>query len=152
MDKIADATNSKIFILDTKECVNEFGASFSRKLSAGGLIIATSGTLGFCIFLGVDGCIHDGWIYTSNYKKNIRPAFLFYVINDFRRHLNNLSYGAAIQNINTNIIRNLSVLAPSEELLDRFYISVEPIHKLILNKILKSKTLKQTRDRLLTPA
>ena len=148
--KIADATNSKMFILDTKECVNEFGASFSRKLSAGGLIIATSGTLGFCIFLGVEGCIHDGWIYTSNYKKNIRPAFLFYVINDFRRHLNNLSYGAAIQNINTNIIRNLSVFVPSEELLDRFYISVEPIHKLILNKILKSKTLKQTRDRLLT--
>jgi len=45
--KIADATKSGKFLYDTKEKVNEFGASFSRHLPAGSLIIAASGTLGY---------------------------------------------------------------------------------------------------------
>ena len=63
--KIADATASGKFLFETKEHVNEYGASFSRYLDEGSLIIATSGTLGFCVLLGVKGCVHDGWLYRT---------------------------------------------------------------------------------------
>ena len=53
--KIADATASGKYIYETKEHVNEYGASFSRKLKPESLIIAASGTLGFPKFLGVEG-------------------------------------------------------------------------------------------------
>ncbi len=148
--KIADATASKMFIYKTKEYVNNLGASFSRKLPKGSLIIATSGTLGFCILLGVEGCVHDGWMYLSGYKKNIKPSYMYYVINSLREHLNNLSYGAAIQNINTGILKKLPVFVPSKHVLDNFYTHVEAMHSVIFSIGEKNLLLRQTRDRLLT--
>jgi type I restriction enzyme S subunit len=72
--KIADATKSGKYLYETKQKVNEYGASFSRLLPKGSLIIAASGTLGYTQLLGVDGCIHDGWLYLINFngiEKNI---------------------------------------------------------------------------------
>jgi hypothetical protein len=66
--KIADATKSGKFLYETKEKVNEYGASFSRLLPKGSLIIAASGTLGYVQMLGVDGCIHDGWLHLKLQK------------------------------------------------------------------------------------
>ena len=66
--KIADATSSVKVIYKTKEYVNAYGASFSRLLPIDSLIVAASGTLGFPMFLGVEGCIHDGWLYFKSYN------------------------------------------------------------------------------------
>lgn len=148
--QIADATASKMFLYETKEYVNDLGASFSRKLPKGSLIIATSGTLGFCIFLGVEGCVHDGWMYLAEYKKNVKASFLYYVINYYQEHLNNLSYGAAIQNINTEIIRRLPLILPADEVLINFYSVIEPIHEKIDALGKANNIIKQTRDRFST--
>ncbi|MGB0839183.1 MAG: restriction endonuclease subunit S, partial [Chitinophagales bacterium] len=42
--KIADATASHIFIYQTKQYINEYGASFSRKLPIDSIVVAASGT------------------------------------------------------------------------------------------------------------
>lgn len=147
--KIADATASSKFVLETKEYVNEFGASFSRYLEEDSLIIATSGTLGFCMFLGIKGCIHDGWLYTYGYKNGIKPTYLYFKINSLKEYFDNMSYGAAIQNINTEILRKTPILIPSEDILNRFYSIITPIdneHKILLQK---NQLLQQTRDLLL---
>lgn len=112
--KIADATSSGKYIYKTKEHVNEYGASFSRKLKPNTLIIAASGTLGFPKFLGCEGCIHDGWMYFSYIKtKIIEPDYLYYCLITLRGYYNNLSYGAAIQNINTPIVKKTRVELPT---------------------------------------
>lgn len=147
--KIADATASKMYIYKTKEYVNDFGASFSRKLPKGSLIIATSGTLGFSMFLGVEGCIHDGWMYLLNYTKGFTPEFMFYVINANKAYLNNMSYGAAIQNINTQIIREIPTPKPDIKTLEKFSELINPIHSQIDLLSKKNEVLKQTRDLLL---
>jgi len=148
--KIADATASTKFIIETKEYVNEYGASFSRFLDEGSLIIATSGTLGFCIFLGVRGCVHDGWLYTAEYKKNIKPQFLYFVINSLTEYFNNLSYGAAIQNINTDILRNTPLFIPNQKVLNKFYSIIQPMDNQIKNLLNQNNLLTTTRDRLLS--
>ncbi len=113
--KIADATASGKYIYETKEHVNEFGASFSRYLDEGSLIIAASGvSLGQIKFLGVKGCIHDGWLYTSNFKKElIVKEFLYYFLIYYSEAFHNFSSGAAIQNINTDILRKTVIKLPS---------------------------------------
>ncbi len=52
--------------------MNEYGASFSRLLPKGSLIIAASGTLGYTQLLGVEGCVHDGWLYLADFKDVVR--------------------------------------------------------------------------------
>jgi len=112
--KIADATASGKYIYETNEHVNEFGASFSRYLDKGSLIIAASGvSLGQIKFLGVKGCIHDGWLYTSNFKDElINKEFLYYFLIYYSEGFHNFSSGAAIQNINTDILRKTIIALP----------------------------------------
>lgn len=109
--KIADATASGKYLYKTKQYVNEYGASFSRKLKPGSLIIAASGTLGYTQFLGVEGCVHDGWLYFVELK-DIDKEYLYYTLQWMRQHFFNQAYGAAIQNINTDILRNTEIPYP----------------------------------------
>lgn len=111
--KVADATASGKYLYETKLCVNKYGASYSRLLPAGSLIICTSGTLGLPIILGVDGCIHDGWLYTNNYK-GLDPEFFYYFLQTQRDYFASVAYGAAIQNINTEILRSTEIRLPPE--------------------------------------
>jgi type I restriction enzyme, S subunit len=109
--KIADATASGKFIHKTNQHVNEYGASFSRKLKPGSLIFPASGTLGIPRFLGVEACIHDGWLYFSEYR-GISPDWLYYRIILLKDYYEGIAYGAAIQNINTDIVRNTEIRLP----------------------------------------
>lgn len=109
--KIADATASGKFIYHTNQHVNEYGASFSRKLKPGVLIFPASGTLGIPRFLGVEACIHDGWLYFSDYQ-GIDPDWLYYRIILLKDYYEGIAYGAAIQNINTDIVRNTEIQLP----------------------------------------
>lgn len=146
--KIADATASEMYIAETKEYVNEYGASFSRKLSAGSLILAASGTLGFPMFLAMDGCIHDGWLYFTNLKE-ISIEYLYYILFMLRDTFNSVSYGAAIQNINTAIVRNIKVILPDNKLLDLFTDKTRLIHQQIKTIQAQNRNLIKQRDLLL---
>jgi type I restriction enzyme S subunit len=109
--KIADATASGKFIYQTNQHVNDYGASFSRKLKPGALIFPASGTLGIPRFLGVEACIHDGWLYFSDYQ-GINPDWLYYRIILLKEYYEGIAYGAAIQNINTDIVRSTEIQLP----------------------------------------
>ncbi|MFN7353555.1 MAG: restriction endonuclease subunit S, partial [Burkholderiales bacterium] len=109
--KIADATASGKFSYQTNQHVNDYGASFSRKLKPGALIFPASGTLGIPRFLGVEACIHDGWLYFSDYQ-GIDPDWLYYRIILLKNYYEGIAYGAAIQNINTDIVRNTEIQLP----------------------------------------
>ncbi len=113
--KIADATASGKYIIQTKQFVNEYGASFSRHLKKGSLIISASGTLGTTYFLGIDACIHDGWLYFSDYA-GVEPEWLYYKLMTLKEYFNGISYGAAIQNINTDIVRETKIFLPDLEI------------------------------------
>jgi type I restriction enzyme S subunit len=112
--KIADATASVKYVYQTKLHVNDYGASFSRKLPSGSLIVSASGvSLGFAIFLGVEGCVHDGWIYFKYIDSSkLDKDYLYFLLNTFTKSFHSMSYGAAIQNINTSILRETEIPLP----------------------------------------
>jgi type I restriction enzyme S subunit len=145
--KIADATKSKKYIYETKEYVNEYGASFSRLLPKGSLIIAASGTLGFSKFLGVEGCIHDGWLYTSNFRDEIvYKDFLYYFLIFYAPQFHNFSSGAAIQNINTEILRNTKINLPNLPTQKKIASILSAYDDLIANNNLRIKLLDEMAE------
>lgn len=109
--KIADATKSGKRLYKTKQHVNEYGASYSRYLPAGTVIVAASGTLGYTQLLGVPGCVHDGWLYLTELN-GVDKDYLYYTLQWTVRHFYNSAYGAAIQNINTEIMRATEIPLP----------------------------------------
>jgi type I restriction enzyme S subunit len=109
--KIADATKSGKYLYETKQYVNEFGASFSKLLPPGTILVAASGTLGYTQILGVEGCAHDGWLILQNLRDFDRD-FAYYTLQWMERHFYNSAYGAAIQNINTTILKDTEIPYP----------------------------------------
>lgn len=146
--KIADATASHIFIHKTREHVNDLGASFSRKLKPGSLIVAASGTLGFPMFLSVEACIHDGWIYFSDFNEDLKEYFYFSFIG-LKQYFESISYGAAIQNINTGIVKASPFILPPKKILAAFREISRPVLKSIEIAQKENILLKEARDILL---
>lgn len=138
--KIADATKSGKYLYETKEHVNEFGASFSKRLPAGSLIVAASGTLGYTQMLGVSGCVHDGWLYLSDFK-GADKHFLYYFFQWKKEHFYNSAYGAAIQNINTEILRETEVSLPPLPVQERIASILSAYDDLIENNTRRIKIL-----------
>jgi len=146
--KIADATASHIYIYETKQYVNDYGASFSRKLPKGSIVVAASGTLGFPMILGVEACIHDGWLYFKGIDDKLKEYFYFSFIG-LRSYFESISYGAAIQNINTEIVRQSPFIVPSEDVTVKFKVIASKIFKSISNLQIQNQLLKEARDILL---
>ncbi len=141
--KIADATASGKYIYQTKEVVNEFGASFSRRLQPGALIIATSGvSLGQIKFLGVEGCIHDGWLFVNNFR-GVDKEFLYYHLLTMQEEFLGRAYGAAIQNINTNILRESKINFPPLPTQRRIASILSVYDDLIENNLKRIKLLEE---------
>ncbi len=146
--KIADATASDILIYDTKQKVNEYGASFSRKLPKGSIVVAASGTLGFPMILGVEACIHDGWLYFKGVEEDLKEYFYFSFIG-LKKYFESISYGAAIQNINTGIVRQSPFILPTDRIKMRFKEIASDIFNTISNFQKQNQLLKEARDILL---
>lgn len=146
--KIADATASGKYIYETKEHVNDYGASFSRILESGSLIMSSSGvSLGIPKFLGIKGCIHDGWLYFSNIH-DIDKEYLYYVLKTMRPYFDNLSYGAAIQNINSDILKKTKLEVPDIKIQKEISLFLSKYDALIENNNKRIKILEQMAEEL----
>ena len=145
--KIADATKSGRFLYDTREKVNEYGASFSRLLPKGSLIVAASGTLGYTQMLGVPGCIHDGWLHLSGFR-GVEKLFLYYWLKCQVQHFTSSAYGAAIQNINTAIMRESVIDLPPLDDQFRIALTLSAYDDLIENNTRRISILEEMARRI----
>ncbi len=140
--KIADATKSGKYLYETKEHVNELGASFSRRLPPYSLIVAASGTLGYTQMLGITGCVHDGWLYVTDFN-GVDKHYIFYFLKWKKEHFYNSAYGAAIQNINTQILRDTEIALPPLPVQERIASILSAYDDLIENNTRRIKILEE---------
>jgi type I restriction enzyme, S subunit len=145
--KIADATRSGKFLLATKEHVNEYGASFSRRLPPGTILVAASGTLGYTQILGVEGCAHDGWLILQNLR-NLDRDYAYYALKTLEQHFFNSGSGAAIQNINTDILRQAEIPYPPINIQVRVAEILSGYDELIENNLRRIRTLNEMAHKL----
>ena len=115
--KISDATSSNSrYIKNTKEFIDFSGVSKSVKIDIGTLILSNSGTTAIPKIMGIEACVHDGWIIISNIDKNVSKEFLYYQFLYVRNKLSNLATGTVLQNLKTDIVKQFKInLPPLEE-------------------------------------
>lgn len=146
--KISDATcNSSPFILEIKERIKESGLNKTVFLNKGELVLSNSATPGIPKFLGVDSCIHDGWLYFP--VSSLSKEFLYLLFKEKRNELLSQGNGSVFLNLKTEIVKSLKIAICSKNTLEKFDDIIMPIFKKILELSLETDRLTKLRDILL---
>lgn len=146
--KISDATaEASPFITHIVEHIKEEGLSKTVFIKQGSLALSNSATPGLPKFVDLDTCIHDGWLYfPQSYFSN---EYLYLLFQRERSYLLSQGNGSVFTNLKTDIVKNLSVTIPSEDVLNSFQQIVGGVFMEILNNQRESSRLAALRDTLL---
>ncbi len=118
--KISDATAaSSRFLIETKEFIKPHGLNKTVMLKAGELILSNSATPGLPMFLALDACIHDGWLYFPE-KRLFSDMYLYQLFLVVRSQLLMQGNGSVFTNLKTDILRDHKAVVPTQELISSF--------------------------------
>lgn len=112
--KIGDAVEGSKYINSTKEKIIKEGLKKTRFVHKGDFILSNSMSFGKPYILGIDGCIHDGWLVIRDINNLFDKSFLYYLLgspnmyNDFKR----LAVGGVVNNLNSQLVRSVSIPIP----------------------------------------
>ncbi|HKQ49910.1 MAG TPA: restriction endonuclease subunit S [Phycisphaerae bacterium] len=147
--KIADATSAGgRFIYETKEFVTERGATKSVWVNPGDLILSNSATCGVPIFVGLRGCIHDGWLHFRDLR-GISRGYLFHLLATISEHLVHIADGSVQKNLNTALVGDQMLTIPPSRILAAFDLLNDSIFGKVDKTIQQSRNLAALRDALL---
>jgi len=106
-----------LILRDTDEFLTEEGAKKSVYLEKGTFILSNSATIGVPTILGINGCIHDGYLAFPHLNENhISIKYLYYFFLYFQGELKKKAFGGAQLNLNTSIVKSIALpLPPLEE-------------------------------------
>ena len=154
--KIGDVAPGAKYVTRCNEKITKEGAEKSRYLHTGDFILSNSMSFGRPYILKIDGCIHDGWIAMSDYKKSVSSGYLYEILNSnsvqdyWKMKANN---GGAMTNLNSDIVRDTKIPIPSLEeqnrivgILDTFTASIDDLKEQIAQR---RKQYEYYRDQLL---
>jgi type I restriction enzyme M protein len=110
---VADITRDGMRVTPQIDSLTEEGATKSRPMKAGSVVMAVSGNPGLPAILKIDACIHDGFVgFRSLDTTQVSPEFLYYVLLG-KKDLHGLqSVGAVFKNLTTDQIREFSIPLP----------------------------------------
>ena len=147
--KISDATSTNSpFILEIKEFIKEEGLSKTVFLKKGNLVLSNSATPCIPKFLGLDTCIHDGWLYFPNAK--LSKEYLYLLFKNNRQEILSQGNGSVFLNLKTDILKSHLICLPNcIEKMNCFNMIVKAIFKNIENCSFEIKRLTTLRDTLL---
>ena len=111
--------------------------------------------------LKINGCIHDGWLAISDFENYVSSDYLYYVLtSEYIQSVmrQKASFGGAVQNLNADIVRGISIPIPQKEqqdiivsALDRFSeLSISMRNGLPAEIAARQKQYEYYRDKLLT--
>ena len=135
--KIGDVDTNAIYITKTEEKITKEGANKSRMVYKGDFILSNSMSFGRPYILGINGCVHDGWLIISNYQKHFEPLFLYYSLrsDDVQSQFEHDASGTTVKNLNSDIVKNTFVITSPLKEQKEFSSFVEHIDKLkFINK------------------
>jgi type I restriction enzyme, S subunit len=112
--KIADVPSDSKYITGTKEKVIKEALSSTREVNPGDLILSNSMSFGRPYILKITTCIHDGWIAIRKISNVTFEDYLYYFISSesSQTYFNTNAAGAAVKNLNADIIKLLTVHFP----------------------------------------
>ena len=118
--KISDATAcDSRFLKETKQFIKTQGLNKTVKLEPGTLILSNSATPGIPIFLDLQACIHDGWLYFPK-KNHFNDMYLYQLFNEIKDQLLMQGNGSIFTNLKTDILRSHRLIIPPKRILKNF--------------------------------
>ena len=120
--KIGDVDPEAIYITKTEEKITQAGASKSRRVYPGDFVLSNSMSFGRPYLLATEGCVHDGWLIISNYQKNYRPLFLYYLLRSesVQNQFSKDAGGTTVKNLNSDIVKKTKVSLYPLDIQDEF--------------------------------
>ncbi|WP_082376819.1 restriction endonuclease subunit S [Nocardiopsis sp. NRRL B-16309] len=127
---ISDVTRTQgNTVTNIREGVTEAGRDKSVYLPKGSLILTNSATVGVPKFLGVDSCIHDGFLGILDISPKINKEYLYNLFLLNRERISQMAPEGTQKNLNTGIAKSLEIPIPPIEKQDAF---VERIRQISL--------------------
>jgi type I restriction enzyme S subunit len=146
--KISDATScSSPFIYEIQEHIKSEGLRNTVYLQKGALVLSNSATPGLPKILGIDTCIHDGWLYFPISK--LSNPFMYLMFIKFRENLISQANGSVFMNLKTEIVKNLKIALPKRETIEQFDLIISSVFNEIRNRTEEMLNLSKQRDTLL---
>ena len=115
--KIGDAPVDGNVISSVKEKITPIGASKSRMVKKGDLILSNSMSYGRPYLLAVDGCIHDGWLVIRNHINAFDINFLLQLLSSsyVKSQYEKLSNQGVVSNLNKELVKSVRIMIPCME-------------------------------------
>lgn len=113
--KIGDVSPQSKYITSSEERITQEGAKKSRFVKKGDFILSNSMSFGRPYIMGIDGCIHDGWLAISDFERFIISDFLYYVLvsSSVQKEMRQKApFGGAVQNLNSDIVKGIIIPVP----------------------------------------
>lgn len=138
---IADVTRDGMFVYPKIDRLTLEGALRSRLLSRGTVVMAVSGAVGLPAILGVDACIHDGFVGFPNLDERISSSYLYYWLQSQRTLNSSRAPGAIWNNLTTDQVRAFSIVIPPKKLQESFVHRVNALSKIGTGMAMHAKAL-----------
>ena len=159
--KIGDVEASSKYVTKATEKITAKGATKSRRVKQGDFILSNSMSFGRPYILGIDGCVHDGWIIISAFEKSFIHDFLYHLLNSNPVQAywkQRAAAGGSIQNLNSDIVKAtimpvppLTVQSEIARILDNFMeLTAELTMELTVELTARKKQYEYYRNELLT--
>ena len=113
--KIGDVKPNDKYINKTEERIIPDGVSRSRRVDVGDFILSNSMSFGRPYILGIDGCIHDGWLVIQNYHNSFDKDYLYYLLcsEDVMMQYMGMAAGSSVKNLNKEKVASLQLCVPT---------------------------------------
>ena len=131
--KIGDAKEGSKFITSTKEKIKPEGLKKTRLVHKGDFILSNSMSFGKPYILDIDGCIHDGWLVIHDDNGTFDKSYLYYLLGspNMYKEFQRLAVGGVVNNLNSEIVRNVVVPIPPIETQSRIVSELDLLQSII---------------------
>lgn len=124
--KIGDAPEQGRYITKTAEKIRPEGLSKTREVHPNDLILSNSMSFGKPYIMGIDGCIHDGWLLIRDSQKRFDLKFLCHILGteQMLNQYRSLAAGSTVNNLNKELVGNSTVTIPpleEQKVLGRYF-------------------------------
>ena len=110
--RISDVTTTYKYLRRTSQYLSEKGVSRSVKVEPGDLIMSICATIGKPILLGIEACIHDGFVLFSGLTQKVDSEFLFYLLQKVENKFTTKGQVGTQGNLNTGIVKKTILALP----------------------------------------
>ena len=146
--KIGDAPAQGHYITKTAEKIKPEGLSKTRQVQPRDLILSNSMSFGKPYIMGINGCIHDGWLLIRDTNKRFDLTFLCHLLGTTQmlEQYKSFAAGSTVNNLNKELVGNTVVTVPKideQKVLGQYFENLDHLITLHQRKLEKLKNLKK---------